>query len=166
MILFFFPIDDLQPTDKMKSVQDIIIETGVTTEALSNPFSDEVLLKLSTLCDKWQHIGIHLGLSSSDIEKIAREFRTTDERMVRILEYWRTRDESKATYKKLIEVLFKSKETKLAMDVCKAVKAASSGLYLTTIMLKLSVTWYQAKGISDFSCKCCLNCIEFNINEP
>ena len=69
-----------------------------------------------------------LGLLDSQIQEIEHHFLTANERMVRMLEKWRIREGSTATYQKLIEALLHLEETELAVEVCKVIKAASSGL--------------------------------------
>ena len=69
-----------------------------------------------------------LGLLDSEIQEIEHHFITANERMVRMLEKWKIKEGSKATYQKLIEALLHLGETELAVEVCKVIKAASSGL--------------------------------------
>ena len=69
-----------------------------------------------------------LGLLDCEIQEIEHHFITANERMVRMLEKWKIKEGSTATYQKLIEALLHLGETKLAVEVCKVIKAASSGL--------------------------------------
>ena len=90
--------------------------------------SNAVLLKLIQLCNKWKDIGMMFGLLASEIQEIEHNFITANERMVRMLEKWALREGSTATYQKLVEALLRLGETELAVEVCRAIKAVSSGL--------------------------------------
>ena len=63
------------------------------------------------------------------IQHIEIEFRTVEERFVRILEEWKEREGPMATYMRLIEILSYYGRSEVAVEVCRILKAASLGLY-------------------------------------
>lgn len=112
---------------KTVTVEEVIAESGITADDLLKVCSPATAVKLSQVIHNWKLIGQHLGLLDVEISNIDVEYRTIQEKRVRILEKWIEKNGVKATYWKLVEVLLGLKEVQAAVVACKVVKAASSG---------------------------------------
>ena len=70
----------------------------------------------------WRTVATYLGLDKNDLDDIKREEDDEKMRKLNALEKWKGKFGSKATYRKLVEVLLKLEKTDAAEDVCHLLK--------------------------------------------
>ena len=114
------------------TVNDLVVQAGIHLRDLDMKFRDEHLLCFENLCDRWELVGRHLGLSQTQISDIKKEYNSEEMRRIRVLEKWK---ESflNCTYRKLIETFLRCNMTQQALNACKALKQYNSaGIACTT----------------------------------
>ena len=104
------------------SLQDILTEAEISLQLLEQPCSEESLLDLANYCDPWNIVGQHLKLSETVINDIDRDYRTTEEKRIKLLKKWKEGFAFKATYEVFVKALLSSGRVDPALEVCKLLK--------------------------------------------
>ena len=98
------------------SVRTILEEFSLTERELNKATDDVVFLNLGLNFDYF--LGIHLGLSKSDIKAIENDHNSDQNRVVALFWKWRERKGSDATYLSLMKVLIEYKNQEAAEKLC------------------------------------------------
>jgi hypothetical protein len=69
----------------------------------------------------WQLTGFHLELTNSDIDAVDEDYRTAEQKRIRMLMKWKEKFAFKATYRVFIEALLSCGKASDAIDACKAI---------------------------------------------
>ena len=119
------------------TLEGLVKEFRISPKLLNQKCSEEHLKSVSLFLG-WRRVAPHLGLSKMDIEAIEVEKRTEDERRLEVLQKWKMKYGSKATYKSLIAVLLAVENAEDAEGVCALLQTpADAGM--TTVLYSLDV---------------------------
>ena len=100
------------------TLDDLVRVTGVPLQNLDEPCSDEHLRDISSDLTHWRDVAPHLGLKEGDIEEIERDIKNESEKRPKVLQKWKHKYGSKASYRVLIEALLKCHMANHAENVC------------------------------------------------
>ena len=103
-------------------LQDVLDEAEISLELLEQPCSEERLLELANHCDPWNIVGLHLKLSETVINDIDRDYRTTEEKRIKLMQKWKEGFAFKATYKVFVKALMSCGRADPALKVCRLLK--------------------------------------------
>lgn len=98
------------------TVDDLIAQSGVRN--IDSECSDVDLRDFADFCDPWRQVGLHLGLTNSQLNAIHEDNRTVSLRRLGVLQKWKETFVFKATYRVLIEALLKCGKVDKALQVC------------------------------------------------
>ena len=87
-------------------ISRLVRDLNIPEDWLDQMCSDEHILEIARYMTDWKHIAHELRLKETDIEEIEME-RTVTMQRLKVLEKWKQRFYSHATYRKLLEVFFK-----------------------------------------------------------
>lgn len=93
-------------------------------DILDQECSQQDLLNLARHCADWKLVGFSLELEKDDIVAIDQHYQKREEKQVEMLEKWREKFPSKATYRALIEALVLCEKDLDAIEACKAIKSS------------------------------------------
>ena len=104
------------------TLQEIIAQAGIEkSDILDQVCSQQVLLSLAKHCVDWQLIGYHLELTKADIVAVGEGSQTPEKKQVEMLEKWKEKFSSNATYRVFIEALLYYGKCSAAIEACKAI---------------------------------------------
>ena len=113
------------------TLDELLKKTEIHPETLNGRISDDHLREIALFktLTNWRTVVTYLGLDKNDLDAIKRE--EDDEQMKKLnaLEKWKGKFGSKATYRKLVDVLLKLEKTDAAEEVCHLLK----GTFLCTV---------------------------------
>ena len=108
------------------TLQDLLGKAEFDSQHLNQQCSENDLVEIATrYCDKWQMIGYHLKLEQNEITAINDNYKTAEEKRVRVLMKWKDRNAYKATYKVLIEAFLSNKQVDTAQKIIEWLKHQS-----------------------------------------
>ena len=85
---------------------------------------------------EWKLIGFELELTKVDIAAVGKDYQTAGQKQIGMLEKWKQKLASNATYRAFIEALLSCEKTSEAIEACRAI--ISSKLH-TRVSIKLLV---------------------------
>ena len=106
---------------KYPNIEDIAKEAGVLLQDFDRECRDCDLNDFAELCDPWELIGRHLGLTQSQLNAIKEDYSHTDMRRIKVLQKWRE-SSLRPRYRNLIEAFLKCGMTEQALTVSQKVK--------------------------------------------
>ena len=117
------------------TLDELLKKTEIHPETLNGRISDDDLREIALFktLTNWRTVATYLGLDKNDLDAIKREEDDEQMRKLNALEKWKGKFGSKATYRKLVDVLLKLEKTDAAEDVCHLLK----GKFLCTVCNKL-----------------------------
>ena len=127
------------------TLEGLVREFRIPPKLLNQKCSEEHLKSISLFLG-WRRVVPHLGLSKMDIEAIEVEKRTEDERRLEVLQKWKMKYGSKATYKSLITVLLAIENAEDAEGVC-ALLQTPTDAGMTTEFCSLDVDLCLNKAV-------------------
>uniref|UniRef100_A0A1X7SVJ9 Death domain-containing protein n=1 Tax=Amphimedon queenslandica TaxID=400682 RepID=A0A1X7SVJ9_AMPQE len=101
-------------------VRNILKKFSLNELDLDQPTDDAVFVSLGLNFD--YSLGIHLGLSNSDITAIKRDNDSDQDRVVALFWKWRERKGSGVTYLSLLKVLIENENKEAAEKLCQYYK--------------------------------------------
>ena len=104
------------------SLDDVLSYGGVERKDLQCVCLREVRIRLAVKLADWKVFGTFLGFPSERLAAIEAENRTEDQRKIALLDAWGENDDDKATYFKLIEVLYELNRRDLVRMLCDLLK--------------------------------------------
>ena len=96
------------------SYNDLLTRHGVQRSDMADKIHHTQLMEISPILDQWEMLGRSLGLDNSDIVSIKRERDTGEEKRDKMLQRWKQRRGSAATYEELTTALLRIRKTDLA----------------------------------------------------
>ena len=113
------------------TLQQLLDKAEFEGQYLNQQCSEHDLVEIAThYCGKWQMIGYHLKLTENEITAISDDYKTTEEKRVRVLMKWRSKYSHKATYKVLIEAFLSTKQVDTAQRIVEWLKHQSKCKYV------------------------------------
>ena len=103
------------------TVNDLVVEAGIHLRDLDMECLDEHLLSFANMCDPYELVGRHLGLSQVQISDIKKDYDSEEMKRIKVLEKWK-QCVLMCTYKKLVEAFLRCNMTQQALNVCKELK--------------------------------------------
>ena len=112
----------------MAEAQDITLESIISKyqlnrEDLDAEFSRKDMLSIAVKITDWRVIGRYLGIPKEKLTSINIDSRTEDERRIVLLETWKERESSRATYTRLMDTLHQRGRNDLVEEICKLIAA-------------------------------------------
>jgi hypothetical protein len=104
---------------------ELLADNDVEKSIMKQTFDDEHLREFSLALDTLETLARFLGIPNSDITDIKNQGCAMEKRM-RMLEYWKQRCGSRATYEAMVKTLLKINRTDLAEKVITLRQAAMS----------------------------------------
>ena len=106
------------------TLDELLKKTEIHPETLNGRISDDHLREIALFktLTNWRTVATYLGLDKNDLDAIKREEDDEQMRKLNALEKWKGKFGSKATYRKLVDVLLKLEKTDAAEDVCHLLK--------------------------------------------
>ena len=95
---------------------ELLAKYNIEKSIMEQTFDDEILRELSLALDTWETLAKFLGIPNSDITAIKNQGCAIEQRM-RMLECWKQRCGSMATYEAMVKALLKINRTDLAEKV-------------------------------------------------
>ena len=111
------------------TLDELLKETDVCTEKLSECTSDEHIREIAIFLTSWRKVAAYLGLDENDLDAIEREERDEHMKKLKALQKWKSKFGFKASYRKLIRVLLSLSMADVAEETCRLLK----GIYLKSI---------------------------------
>ena len=107
------------------TLDELLKKTEIHPEKLNRRISDDDLREIALFktLTNWRTVATYLGLDKNDLDAIKREEDDEQMRKLNALEKWKGKFGSKATYRKLVDVLLKLEKTDAAEDVCHLLKS-------------------------------------------
>ena len=99
------------------SYNELLTRHDVQSSEMNDAVQNAQLTEISSILDRWERLARSLGLDNSDIESIIRERDTEEEKRDKMLQRWKQRRGSAATYEELTTALLRIKRTDLAERV-------------------------------------------------
>ena len=106
------------------TIEEAAGRAGIRLESLSKGCSDVASHDLAKFFVDWKLIGRCSGLTEADLAAVDDDNRTVEEEKVGMLEKWKSKFASKATYRAFIEALLAEGRNVEAIEACKVIKAA------------------------------------------
>lgn len=108
----------------MSSLDDVISYCDLERRALQCTCRREVLIRLAVKLTDWKVFGAFLGFPPEKLAAIEVENRTEDQRKIALLDAWAEKEDERATYLKLVEVLYQLNRRDLVRVLCDLLKKA------------------------------------------
>ena len=108
-------------------LDDIISRCKLERRDLQCVCHRKVLVRLAVRLADWKAFGHFLGLPSEKLAAIEVENRTEDQRKIALLDVWVEKEDERATYLKLVEVLYERNRRDLVRELCDLLKEDESG---------------------------------------
>ena len=110
------------------SLGDILSRYGLERKDLEQTCPESVRLEVAEeLSDDWKMVGHYLGFSVRHLNDIQADNTKEEHRRVALLDSWRQREGTGATYLKLAEAVHRRKRIDLAEMICHSVRVALGG---------------------------------------
>ena len=106
------------------TLEQLIVKYGVKN--IDTECTDDDILSLGDLCDPWNLVGRHLGLTESQLSAIDEDNLKVDLKRLGVLHKWRSLNAFQATYRKLVEALLRCGKVDKALKVCQALAKKES----------------------------------------
>ena len=121
-------------------LDELLKKTEIHPEKLNGRISDDDLREIALFktLTNWRTVATYLGLDKNDLDAIKQEEDDEQMRKLNALEKWKGKFGSKATYRKLVEVLLKLEKTDAAEEVCHLLKGIFVYIFVYVIH-KISV---------------------------
>ena len=105
-------------------MDELLKKTEIHPEKLNGRISDDDLREIALFktLTNWRTVATYLGLDKNDLDAIKQEEDDEQMRKLNALKKWKGKFGSKATYRKLVDVLLKLEKTDAAEDVCHLLK--------------------------------------------
>ena len=110
------PRTTLKVTMAMPTYEELLARCDMDSSRMYQTFSDDHLREFSSLLDKWERLAKFLGMPNTDIDCIKNQG-DVEEQRPRMLECWKQRCGSAATYKAMVKALLQISRTDLAEKV-------------------------------------------------
>ena len=120
-------------------------------DILDQECSQNVLQSLAKHCVEWKLIGFHLELTKVDIATVGKEYQTAEQKQIGMLEKWKEKLASNATYRTFIEALLSCEKASEAIEACRAIVSS-----------KFTVTRFSIKSLVFVLCMC-QQCIVYHL---
>ena len=116
------------------TLDELLKKTEIHPETLNGRISDDHLREIALFktLTNWRTVATYLGLDKNDLDAIKREEDDEQMRKLNALEKWKGKFGSKATNRKLVDVLLKLEKADAAEEVCHLLK----GTFLCTVCNK------------------------------
>ena len=95
---------------------ELLARNNIKKSTMRQPIEDKHLREISLSLDTWERLARHLGIPNTDIRSI-KSHGDEEEQRDRMLECWKQRCGSGATYEELVKVLLRLNRTDLAEKV-------------------------------------------------
>ena len=141
---------------------ELLARVGVESFEMEQAIGEKNLTEFSLKLDRWEMLAKSLELPKSEIERI-KEQGDTEERRDKMLEHWKQRCGSKATYETLTRALLRINRTDLAeivMTLCRSLRevytsesVASTSQFISSTKSRLATPPSPASsgGVEDMS---------------
>ena len=103
---------------------ELLVRCKVDDSVMEQTFDDYHLRGFSLILDKWEQLAIFLGMPTTDIDNIKSQGSVEDQG-IRMLERWKQRCGSAATYKAMVQTLLHINRTDLAEKVGETLRVSS-----------------------------------------
>ena len=103
-------------TMAVPTYEELLARCDLYSSCMDDTFSDNHLRELSSMVDRWERLAKFLGMPNSDIDYIKSQGDAEEQRL-QMLECWKQRCGSAATYKTMIKALLQINRTDLAEKV-------------------------------------------------
>ena len=100
----------------MPTYDELLARCDMDSSCMYQTFSDDHLREFSSLIDKWERLAKFLGMPNTDIDVIKSQGDVEEQRL-RMLECWKQRCGSAATYKAMVKALLQISRTDFAEKV-------------------------------------------------
>ena len=107
------------------SFEELLTRWGINSSTVEQPFSDGHILDFATKLDGWEILANFVGIPPSKIDSIKAQG-VAELRPMRMLECWKRRRGSKATYGAMIHALLQIDRTDLAEYIIGLIKRSAS----------------------------------------
>ena len=107
-------------------ISELVQETGISEESLDQQCNDRDLNDIASLCDDWELIAHHIGLTEYQISAIKEEFRTPELRRIKFLQKWK-QSRTNSTYKMIVNTFLRCEKARQAKKVCELIANNQSG---------------------------------------
>ena len=105
------------------SFEELLIQWKIDGSTLEEPFSNSHILDFATKLDGWEILANFVGIPPSNIDSIKAAQGAAELQPMKMLECWKRRRGSKATYGAMIQALLQIKRTDLAEYIIELIKA-------------------------------------------
>ena len=112
----------------LPTLNDILNKTKIGVKDIDKECSDEHILDIALILEKWELVARSVGLNSTDIETIKHSSTDLELQRMHFLERWKKKFAFNATYRCLVEGLLKCNLTDLAVRVC-SLLSSKQGTY-------------------------------------
>ena len=109
------------------AVKDIAKNIGVPEDTLDQECSEEHVKEISRFLESWDTLAPHLNLAETDIEEIKDE-KPLPVRRRKTLKKWKNKFINRATYRVLMEAMYKIGKADNARSVCKLLSSPAVGI--------------------------------------
>ena len=106
----------IKHTMAVPTYDELLARYDMENSIMKQSFNNEHLREFSLTLDTWEKLARFLGMPSPDIENIKTQG-DAEEQRIRMLESWKQRCGSMATYEAMVQVLLKINRTDLAEKV-------------------------------------------------
>ena len=112
-----------EDADRRIGLKDLIQKYNIQPKALDEELTDEKLSDIAHRVDfDWKRCARKLGVSSTDINDIGKDYHEVKEQRYGALQKWKQKKSFMATGKALVEMLLNIDEAKHAKEVCLSLK--------------------------------------------
>ena len=107
------------------SYEELLTQWKIDSASVEQTFSDYRVMEFASKLDRWEMLAKSLKIPNSEIESIGDKG-TAELQRIKLLECWKHRCGSKATYKAMIEALLQINRTDLAETIIDMIMRSSS----------------------------------------
>ena len=93
-------------------------------DILDQECSQEVFQSLAICCVDWKRIGYELELTKAELDGVGKDCQTAEQKQIGMLEKWKEKLGSSATYRAFIEALLSCGKASEAIEACKAIRSS------------------------------------------
>ena len=112
-----------EDTDRGIGLEDLIQKYHIQPKALDEELTDEKLSDIACKVDfDWKRCARKLGVSSTDINDIGKDYHEVKEQRYGALQKWKQKKSFMATGKAFVEMLLNIHEVEQAKEVCLLLK--------------------------------------------
>ena len=102
-----------EATMAVPTYEDLLKRNNIDNVVMEQEFSDSHVMEFASKLGRWEMLAKSLKIPDSEIEAI-KDGRELELQRIKLLEYWKQRCGSKATYRAMIEALLQINRTDLA----------------------------------------------------